>query len=268
MKKFSKLWITLCFMAFIYYGKSQDFEVSPVIINSSVEPGESEVKIVKVTNHINVKTSYILKMSDIEIDENGTKRYVKPGSTIFSAVNIITVSPNLVELNPEESGEVSVTIAPPYNDFSSTCAAIIVEPVIEQTALSADKNFTAAIRIGGRIVIDIYHSPASAKAAKATLSDFREITKAGTEQREFEITVKNIENTFVRGKLYLIAANMETTVERDITSIPVNLLPAASRKYKFLLPSEIEPGHYTLSAILDYGNSDTLEGMNLEIEIK
>lgn len=250
------------------YVSAQDFEVSPVLINSTVEPGESEVKEIKVFNHNPVKTSFILYKSDFVIDKEGNKQYVKVGSNPLSADPIVTFYPNLLELNPEESGTVNVTVSPRPGDFNASWVAIIIQPTKEQDAFSADKSLTTSLKIGGRIAVDIYHSPGSVKFARASLTDFKEKKQTSDDNRTFEITVTNQEKTFVRGKVYFIAANLQTNEEINLESIPVSVLPQTQKTYSFVLPKDLVSGDYVLSAILDYGNSDSLEGLNLSIKVQ
>ena len=69
-------------------------------------------------------------------------------------------------------------------------------------------------------------------------------------------------------KVYYTIASLATAEE--ITSEPVefSLLPESSKKIEYVLDKPLAKGRYSVTAILDYGFSDNLEGVELEIEVK
>lgn len=91
-------------------GVAQDFEVAPVRLNFAVEPGGIGTKTVTVRNHGNKKQAFILTMGDVMKDSLGQRKTLPAGTAKRSCANWITINPSLLELNPNEAGDVEVVM--------------------------------------------------------------------------------------------------------------------------------------------------------------
>jgi len=247
---------------------SQDFEVAPVDIDFSVEPGESDFRIVYVTNHSNKKASFLLSMADFIMDERGEAQEAPAGTTDRSCANWLTISPSFFDLNPNERQEVMVSILVPKDDYSTRWARVFVRTTEEQTAFSADKNLVAGIIISPRITIRITQSPQSNKNYAGRIGGMKEFKKedANPGDRFFKTTVRNTGDKIARSRAFLIATNMETEEETTYPDFRFQLYPGSSREVELHLPAGLTPGKYALSAILDLGHG-TLQGTQMIIDV-
>ncbi|MBW6460825.1 MAG: hypothetical protein K0B08_09645, partial [Bacteroidales bacterium] len=93
--------------------------------------------------------------------------------------------------------------------------------------------------------------------------------KIGEESaRIFASRVINLGDKILNCKVYYIISNVETAEEIMSTPFEFSLLPDNSKKVKFLLNEPLDPGRYTIAAILDYGHQDELEGIQMDFEVK
>lgn len=260
--------ITIVVFLFSAKAFAQDFEVAPVVILSNAEPGESETRKLILTNHANTKATFSLQLSDFTKDREGKKIFAPAGSTDYSAAGRITVNPNMIDIMPNEQGEVMVTITVPIDDYRSSWAAIFVQPVSEQTSMSADKQVTASIAVTGRIVVEVYQSPKSNTDYQARIFEFKEIKESGSERRHFQASLENNGSKVVKGHIYLIATNLETLEETKYNPVKTTLLPEENRIIDLYLNNDLAAGKYSLAAILDYGSETSLEGVQMTIEVK
>ena len=79
MKVKSLLFAVLCLVISFSYG--QDFEVSPVVLNFSLEPGEVASKTITITNYSAKEYTFVLEQYDEGYNGEEIERYMPPGTS-------------------------------------------------------------------------------------------------------------------------------------------------------------------------------------------
>lgn len=247
---------------------AQDFEVAPVQLFFNAEPGESQSKIITIKNHGNKKTSYLLSIEDFLVEKTGRKKYLPSSSTKSSISKWISISPAFIDINPNESGQITVTLQAPIDDYSTKWGSIFINVAREQVDFTPDNALRAGMNVSGRVAVEVQHSPNSNQNFRVIINNLKEITTEQDSNRIFEANIDNIGEKVTECKVYLIASNLATAEETQLNPMIVNMYPKASRKVKLTLPDKILPsGQYALAAILDYGSSAALEGTQIVIEV-
>lgn len=247
---------------------AQDFEVSPVLMTFTANPGEIQTKQINLINHSGKPQKYTLKVSDYVVDAEGNKKSVPAGSTKRSCGEWIALNPSLVELNPNQSITIDALMTVPKDGFSSKWCMISVEVSKEQSAFDADKSLATGVVLLPRIVILVKQSPRMNNNYKATISGLKEVTKPGDKTRNFEVQVNNIGDNVIDAKVHLALANLETAAEEKFTPEKVTVYPDGSRIVRLQLPAVLKKGKYALAAIMDYGHRQPLGGTQMMLEIK
>ncbi len=247
---------------------SQGFEVSPVVMNYSAEPGTSETQKLTIANLFSQRRAFSLVLGDFDRDANGTKSYTEAGSMPTSASDWITISPSYVEVNPNETKEITVTITVPNGANDTRWTMIYVKATKEQTSHNADKGFAGGVVISPTIGVQVYQSPGSNTSYEATVSDFKEITKPGEDQRTLAVTVDNKGGKNLKCSMYLLIADLQTATEVKSSPVVFPLLPGRKQIAKLPVPKDLKPGKYSVAAILDYGHGSDLEGIQMELIVK
>lgn len=263
--------ITFYLLALLFLnetGKTQGFEVAPVVMNFSAEPGTAETQKLTVTNFFNQRRAFTLTLGDFDRDETGAKSYEEAGSTGTSAADFMTISPSYLEVNPNESREVTVTMTVPNGTSETKWAMIYVKAAKEQTSFNADKGFAGGVVISPTIGVQVYQSPNSNTSFEANVSDFKEITKPGDSLRTLSVLVQNTGGKNLNCKMYLLIANLEKATEQKASPVSFPLLPGRKQRARLILPDNLEKGKYSVAAILDYGHGTDLEGIQMEVEVK
>ncbi len=263
MKKIFLNIILLCSLSVF----AQDFEVSPLSLNFSVEPGESQTKFLKIKNHRNKTETFVLNLSDYTINMNGKESFVDAGSLKNSIANWISVAPSFFELQPNEEVQISVTLQQPSNDYSSKWGMIFIKTAKEQTAFSVDKGISAGMNISGRIAVNVLQTPSTNKSYKAKIDNLKEVTKKEDENRVFSAIVNNVSDIITQCKVNLIVTNIKSSEEFVLEPQEFLLYPKTSRKVLLTINKPLPKGTYALSAILDYGSKSNLEGTQIIIEV-
>lgn len=244
----------------------QDFEVSPVAVNFSAEPGENQVRKINIINHSPRPQKYQFKINDFLLDTDGVVRPMALGINKRSCAEWLTLNPSFIELGPNQSATVDMIITVPKDGFTARWANVGVEPVKEQNAFEADKNLSQGVLIVPRISIQVRQSPRSNRSYRASINNLREITKPTDTNRVFEVMVQNSGDNILSANVHLILANVNSGDEQKFEATNFSIYPDGKRLLKLHVPRNIAKGKYALAAILDYGHRQPLEGTQLMID--
>lgn len=246
---------------------SQDFEVAPIRLQYSANPGESITKTIAVRNHSNKKTTITLRHRDYLIYRDGKMEVLPAESTKNTIARWITINPSYVSLEPNEEMLVQVTMQTPQDDYTSKWGIISLESAAEQTAFSADKSVKAGIAVLGRIDVYLSYNPLGV-TDKVGINNIQEITTSDDKERIFQVNLENTGDKITNCKVYLIASNLATGEETRFPTTELSAYPQSSRTIQLNLPNELKPGQYSLAAILDHTGSSTLKGTQMLIVVE
>jgi len=267
MNKFINLLLITFFSAITLI--AQDFEVSPVKLYFTADPGSAQIKTVTIKNHNNSTQSFFLNLGDYIINSQGNIEYGPVGSNKRSIGDWITINPTFFDLRPNESQIVSISMQPPVDEVGSRWGIIYVRAATERMSFEADKTLAAGAVMLPRIVIDVYQTPpGNIGQISVKIDQLREIESNDDQKRKFTALVTNNSEIIVTGKVYLIASNMETGHETIYPYVNVDIFPKNTQRVNFEISNKLPPGYYALAAILDYGSFNALEGVQLVIESK
>jgi hypothetical protein len=154
------------------------------------------------------------------------------------------------------------------NDNSSTkWAVMFVESAVEQTGPEAiDKGVKMGMTLSARIAIPIFQSPNSNNLYKATIEGLTE--KVQDSVRVYDTKVINLGDKILNCKVYFTFSNLMTAEEITSDPIEFSLLPESNKNIQYKLEKPLSKGKYSVAAILDYGHSDELEGIQIDIDVK
>jgi hypothetical protein len=249
--------------------KAQDFEVSPIELKFSAEPGQTQSMPITITNHASKNTAFNIILADFIVNKEGNKVTMPPASTEHSLVNWVSINPPFLELTPNETRQVIVSMQAPVGDYSTRWAYIFIRSTSEQTALIADKSVQTGLGVLGQIVLNVYQSPKSNVNYKMKIAGLSEITTATDTVRRFKAKIDNIGDKIANCKVSLLASNLTTADEQLLQTLKFVSFPDAQKEIYFEFKKEaLTTGKYALAAILDYGKQSTLEGTQILIEIE
>ncbi len=261
----------LSFIIFSFCGfmlQAQDFEVAPAKIYFEAEPGQTQTIPVTITNHSNGKQAYIMELSDFIVNKEGQYINMPAASTEHSLVNWISVNPPFIELNPNESRQILLSIQAPSGDYTTKWANVYIKATAEQTAFSVDKATQTGLQLSPQILVRVHQSPKSNINYRMKISNLAETTAPTDTIRTFQAIVDNLGDKITQCKVILIAADLSTAKETIITEMKFPSYPDSQRQIKLMMKNILPPGRYALAAILDYGNKNNLEGTQMLIEVK
>ena len=247
---------------------AQDFEIAPVELVYRVDPGENQDKYITVTNHSSTQQSFNFVMADYTLDIHGEKQIMEKNSTRFSCTEWLQPEVNFFPLNPNESRVVKVTMQVPDDDFSTRWAILYLQTAQEQTSFDVDKsNVAAGLNITARIAVQIYRYPVKIPAPIVKITQLRASESSSQENRKFTVLIENTGISMVNCKVSFVALNLRTAEKEIFDPIEVSEYPSFPRLVDFELPNILIPGEYALSALLDYGDKNVLEGTRMKTKL-
>ena len=268
MKTTTKILSTLMALVSIVAVQAQELEVTPATLMFNAKPGSSQTKQIYVRNKAKTEQSFIFNLADWLSDEKGDVKYFASGSTGRSCSEWITVSPSVVNLQPNEATRINITILVPEDNPSTKWAVLFVQSATEKTGAAAvDKNVQMGLKISARIAVPIYQSPESNTLYRGSLE--------GLENDEddnglgiYKTVALNLGDKILNCKVFFTFSNLETAEEFTSNPIEFSLLPESRKKVEYKLEKKLEKGKYSVAAILDYGHNEELEGIQTEITIE
>jgi len=247
---------------------SQDFEVAPIRLNFTAEPGETQTEQITLKNHHSKKQAYIFTIKDYITNSSGNREMLDANSTKHSCANWLIISPSFVELNPNEEKFINVSMQVPSGEYGSKWAMIFIKPTFEQTSFTVDEGISAGISVSPSIAINVTQASRSNTNISAAIDKLKEITTLEDTIRKFSAIVENTGDNIAYCKVFLIAADINTLEEFEFDPIVFSTFPSSTRKIELIMPSILPKGDYSLSAILDYGSSSSLEGTQIMIQVE
>lgn len=256
------------FISSIFLCNGQDFEVSPTKLFFNAEPGESQTKYLIVKNHSSNAETYILNISDYNVNNSGDGEYVEAGSMKNSVADWISIAPSFFEIEPNSEKEIVVTLQQPADEYGSKWGVIFVRTAKEQTSYSADKSLTAGMIVSPRIEIKVFQTPSTNRSFKSTINNISEITVKSDSIRTFTAIVNNLSDIITECTVTLVSTNVVSGEEFVFNNVEFAMYPKSSRKIELNLNGVLPKGTYSLAAILDYGSKTNLEGAQMIIVVE
>ena len=244
---------------------AQDFEVSPVKMYFMIDPGESQSKVLSITNHSNFKTPFTITFEDFVLDINGNKQPMKRNTSKSSCTEWITPEKNFFDINPNEQVQIKITMQAPEDDNIARWAMMYIQTARVQTGFDVDKDLSASVSMTGRIAIQIFRLPVTDFETKMTIKYLQELESNDPESKDriFTALVENTGAAISKCKVIFIASDLNSGEEFEFNPILFESYPGYPREVKFTLPESLPPGKYSLVALLDYGINSTIKGTRL-----
>ena len=256
---FLTFWVTLA---------AQDFEVAPVLVSFTANPGETQTRELTITNHGNEAQTFNLSLKDYTVDEQGTKQALAAGSTDRTLVDWLTVNPSYVELNPNETATASLILRVPRTGHNTRWGMVSVEVAKEKVAAQADKQLATGVIIVPRIVVLVKQSPPSNRNFSGKVSGLKEVESPNIAFRSFEVVLENTGDNILDAKVFLALANLQNAEEKQYRPTSVTVYPQQKRRMVLVLPENPPPGDYALAFLMDYGENSTIEGAQILLNIE
>ncbi len=248
---------------------AQRINVNPTILSYSANAGGISTQIITITNLSDKKQAYQLTLGDWIRDSIGGHKYFPPGTTERSCSKWIAFDNSLVEIEPQKSRDVRVTLTAP-SDIKEVnemkWSMIFIQNVLEQTG-NDDKSakMKATIREVYRIGIHVYQTPPAVNIKEARALALEPDT---IEKNVYNFSLLNTGKAMLECKARLLLTNLSNGAEVKLDELEFPIFPDGKRIVKLLIPPTVPKGKYSMLAILEYDADMPLEAIESSVDIK
>lgn len=269
MKKTAIYPLLICFLLLSSLAKAQRINVNPTILSFNTNAGGISTQIITITNLSDQKQAYQLSLGDWIRDSLGGHKYFMPGSIGRSCSKWISFDNSLVEIEPQKSRDVRVTLSAPAdpNEVNEMkWSMIFIQNVLEQTGdESKGAKMKATIREVYRIGIHVYENPAVANKKEARAIAL----EPDKDQKDvYNFSLVNTGKAMLECKARLLLTNLSNGQEVKLDEMEFPVFPDGKRIVKLQIPQTVPKGKYSMLAILEYDSDMPLEAIERSVEIK
>ena len=266
MKNF--LCLALLLMSIVLEANAQaGIAVTPGRVYYNLAEGADGTQTIKVTNPTDAELEIGVSFSDWNYLENGNNNIQDPGTLPNSCADWIQVLPDTYfMLKPGETKEVEVLMEVPQNANKETPVKTSMIFFTQLNPGNARDQKGASIQVTVRMGVKVYHSFTKQTAGELEIVDFKNY-KDEEDRKMIEVQIKNTSDIWVNGNVSWEIFNKNTGKTKTLDKQEFYTLPDDLRIVKQQLPKDLEKGDYTVSAILTYGDSDTINIAELDFSL-
>ena len=265
MKKLFFILVLLSLSSIFIAQGGPSIRMDPILVERSVRPGDTFSYVLNVENADKFNPLILdVFVTDFVEDELGTYQLVSPGSTPYSAVKWMKVSPEKLTIPPGKTKTVEVTVSVPRGISGGLYGAVVFrihpEGGTEEGALG-ETVFEFQMASFLELVIKGTAQRLEAHAVSFKVEKSKKYMflrqKVGDNALVFTTTVLNQGNVHIFTKGLLI---LRTKQGRTVARMPLGggrgvILPGAKVNLMSVLTRQLPPGDYVARAIVNYGGN-------------
>lgn len=261
----SKAFSLLPMLAFVALAHAQvGISVTPPRVYYTVNPGQTEVKEVVVTN---VSESHTMELAvtlgDWQYNEYGENMMYPADSLDNSCAAWVTVpAASYISLKPKESRAISVGITVPADvtDLDAVHTAMLY--VTQMNPVDDVNEQGANIKINVRSGIKLFQRTTVARKPKVEITNLT----VDKEEKSLWLEFENNGNIWIDGTVNTYLFSGATGKELELPATGFYTLPGDMRKMRVALPEDLDSGRYTATLMIDYGDANNIEAAEIEFE--
>ena len=243
---------------------SPEITVSKAHLQYDVAGGETQSQTVEISNNTEVTQTFRVAYQDFELSTEGEPRFMESGSSEHSLAPMLDISPEMIEVGPGKTAEVSITVSAAENAESPGTAwgIVMIEQLEADQAINEVETGLASTLAYG---VWLYKNPPEAKDRQVDITNF--IVGNKERNKGVFLKVKNKGNGISICNAYVEITNLTTGELILIEGKQYTILPGARRTLLFELDQQLPKGSYSALGVIDYENQEDLVATELEFKI-
>jgi P pilus assembly chaperone PapD len=248
--------LLLCFS--IDINAQAGIAVTPGRVYFKLLPGAENTHQIKVTNPTDRELEVGVSFSDWNYNNEGGNNIQAAGTLDNSCSDWIQVLPETYFiLEPRETRDVEVYMNVPANADTEmpvrTSMIFFTQLNPGQPGAGRGPGIQVTVRMG----VKIYHTFEQQSINELDIEDFKQYTN-DKEDDILELHVRNTGKIWTNGVVNWELFNQDTGKKTKLNEKEFYTLPNDLRHVTQELPEGLEPGNYTATAIVTYGESDII----------
>ena len=241
--KIQKLFIgILSFVILASNAYALSINIDPASIMVTLKAGETKDGEIFVQNLGGDKIKIKAYAEDWIYASDGSKVFMKPGSSVYSCSSWIKLDPESFDLAPKENKTVKYTITSPITASGGHVSVIFLEVVMDKSA---------GIAVSGRIGTIIYQDTEGDIKRSGEIKGFSVTTSQESEPINLSISFINNGNSYISAKPSITITGDGKTVI-DTSAMKINTLPGDTKTSIITLGQTLPEGNYKAEIELNF----------------
>jgi len=250
---------------------NKGISVSPAHLHFNVDLGNTNTKIIKVSNYSAKLQKFRVVYQDFDITNDGNSKFLEPGTSDYSLTELIQISPTFIEIDPGSSAEVTLTVSVPANPEANVAAwgVVMIEQMEEKKVLDPGNTSGTTVAFGitptYAFGVWLYQNPPNVENMHVDITNF--IFEKKVENNLLFLNVKNKGDGISFCNAYVEITNLSTGEQNFLGGNRYTILPGYRRTFIFDLAKELPKGSYSAVGVLDYNSDKELVAAELEFKV-
>lgn len=247
------------FLSSTYVFSQTGISVSPPRTYFTLNPGQSETKVILVSNPSKTNTLELsVAMNDWEYDEAGNNVIQDAGTLPTSNASWLNILPqSFFSLAPGESHELQVQMNVPQNANDSIPVRTAMLYITQINPSDGVNEQGANIKIAVRSGVKIYHRYDVQRQPNIEIKNFAYKQSENADKIKFSFA--NEGNIWTDGTITCDLLNQDTGQKIKLDDVVFYSMPGDSRDVFLQLPETLPPAKYIATAIIDYENAASVK---------
>lgn len=240
---------------------AQGVSMSPTRLFFTGNPGDTVTETVILSNSSDQDYTLSISYKDWRRDEDGNKLYFEPGSLKRSNASWISTTESTLNIPPESSTEVLVTMQIPEELPNTTVTNSMM--FFTQIPRQSDE---ASVQSGIGIItlfefgLHLYYTPAENTTKSLEITNMEEVHDKEFQNQNVVISIRNDGNVVNDATVEFELTNTDTGSEIKMEPNPISMMPEAEQVVRFPLPEDLSGNYLGVAIIKMAGSNDIRVG--------
>lgn len=254
MKKLFFTLIILC--SFSLNALSISMNIDPSNIKFLIKPGDTKTGEIFIQNTSSEPVKLKIYAEDWIYLPDGSKNFMKPGSTVYSCTKWLKIDQDKLEMNAKETKKISFSVTSPKNATGGHVSVIFFESVSEV------KN---GILVAGRIGTIIYLDTEGDIKRSAEIKDITTFVSGESSPIKVNFTFVNKGNTYINAPA-IVSITKDDKVVIEKTLLPLKTLPSDRITGEALFQEGLKEGNYDARIEVKFDDKTLVEKTGFSIK--
>lgn len=234
------------------------FGISPAELELVPAPGGTATGTLLVINHAGQPARFQVQVQDIFQRPSGAMDVLPPGTLEWSVARMTRVTPSEFDLETGQAMPVRVTVTAPPDARGGRYGVLVVTPTpVLQTGGTRGTVSIVVPRLAARLLVPVKGTA----VLQGAITGMVAAPRPGSRGAEVKVIFRNRGNVHVRasGELTVFAPD-----GRQLARLPIAeavVLPGSVREFHLAWDGAVlQPGAYTVRAVMDYGADALVAG--------
>lgn len=250
--------------------KAKGMIVLPSIVSFNLTNGQSASREITITNRLPERKQYKVYLGDWERDSMGDHKYSPANSISRSCARWVTVSREIVELEPDSSAVITVRMQLPDSAEAiqeMKWAMVFIQLVNEEKPHKTEKDISQQVIYNFRVGVHVYQTPPNLKRVYLSMISFKNTVNL-KDSLVYQIACLNEGTQQLKVKCNFEITNLSTGEKTKLPQQDFPMFPGQKRLVNYKVPNGLKPGKYSILATADGGDDMPLQASQVEVDIQ